>query len=231
MHPMLSILLAISLMCAGCSAPVKESTPINKDVNDMSKQLILAAERGDTHQVKRLLNEGANINERDDRGRTAIMAGTHANKPETVKLLIEAGADINLQDNMKDNPFLYAGAEGLTEVLKLLIQAKADTKLTNRYGGSALIPAAEKGHVENVKLLLTETDVNVNHINNLGWTALLEAVILTNGGPKHQEIVKLLIEHGADVNIADKEGVTPLQHAKKRGFTEIASMLTSAGAK
>ena len=226
-----SILVAFALLSAGCPAPVKKMPTIENDVNLMSKDFIVAAERGDTDHVRELLKRGVPINARDERGRTAILAATHGNKPETVKQLIEAGADINLQDNIKDNPFLYAGAEGLPEILKLLIQARADTKLTNRYGGTALIPAAEKGHVENVRMLLAETDVDVNHINNLGWTALLEAVILSKGGAKQQQIVQLLIEHGADVNIPDKERVTPLQHAKKRGFTEIEQMLVEAGAK
>ncbi|SFT23981.1 ankyrin repeat domain-containing protein [Paenibacillus sp. BC26] len=198
----------------------------------MSKELIAAAERGDVEKVARFLNEGANINEQDARGRTAIMAATHANKPDVVRLLIEAGADINVQDNMRDNPFLYAGAEGRLDILKLLIEAGADMKLTNRYGGNALIPASEKGHVENVRVLLTTTDVNVNHINNLGWTALLEVVVLTNGGPKYQQIARLLLDHGADVNIADRDGVTPLQHAKRdRRFKEIEQMLLQAGAR
>lgn len=115
--------------------------------------------------------------------------------------------------------------------MKLVIAAGADTKLTNRYGGTALIPAAERGHVEIVRELLANSDVDVNHINHLGWTALMEAIVLSDGGRKHQEIVQLLIEHGADVNIPDKDGVTPLQHAKQRGYKEIAEMLAKAGAR
>jgi hypothetical protein len=156
------------------------------------------------------------------------MAATHANQVQAVRVLIQAGADINIRDHRLDNPFLYAGAEGLLDILKLTIEAKADTKLTNRYGGTALIPACERGHVEIVKELLDHTDVDVNHINNLGWTALLEAIVLSNGGEKHQQIVQLLIDHGADITIADKDGVTPLQHARQRGFTEIVRILEAA---
>ena len=94
-----------------------------------------------------------------------------------------------------------------------------------------LISAAERGHGEVVEELLTHTDVDVNHINNLGWTALLEAVVLSDGGPRHQQIVQLLIDHAADVTIADKDGVTPLQHAHKLGFAEIARMLAHAEAR
>jgi ankyrin repeat protein len=147
---------------------------------------------------------------------------------ETVHALIAAGADINIRDNRSDNPFLYAGAEGLLDILKLTIDAGADTRLTNRFGGTALIPAADRGHVEIVKELLARTDVNVNHINNLGWTALLEAVILGEGGEQHQQIVQLLVDHGANINIADKDGVTPLEHARARGFSEIEQILLEA---
>ncbi|MFP3381453.1 ankyrin repeat domain-containing protein, partial [Bacillus sp. SIMBA_069] len=81
------------------------------------------------------------------------------------------------------------------DFVKAAIAAGADTTITNRFGGTALIPAADRGHVEIVRELLTTSDVNVNHVNNLGWTALLEAVILGDGGKNHQAIVKLLIEH------------------------------------
>lgn len=195
-----------------------------------AEDLIAAAEAGDTTAVLQLLRDGAAINAQDARGRTAILAATHGNHPETVAALIRAGADINLRDNRRDNVFLYAGAEGLLDILKLAIEAGADTRLTNRFGGTALIPASERGHVEVVTELLTRTDVDVNHVNNLGWTALLEAIILSSGGPRHQEIVRLLIAHGADVNLADGNGVTPLQHARTRGFTEIADQLIAAGA-
>ena len=194
----------------------------------MTAQLIQAAEAGDTAAVQQLLQAGADLNGRDAQDRTPVMAATHGNRVDTVRALIEAGADINLRDNRSDNPFLYAGAEGLLEILRLTIDAKADTRLTNRFGGTALIPAAERGHVDIVKELLTRTDVDVNHVNNLGWTALLEAIVLSDGGERHQQIVQLLVDHGADIDIADKDGVTPLQHARARGFTEIERILLAA---
>jgi ankyrin repeat protein len=100
----------------------------------------------------------------------------------------------------------------------------ADLKSTNRYGGTALIPASERGHVETVRTLI-DAGVDIDHINNLGWTALLEAIILSDGGPRHIEIVKLLVNAGADTTIADRDGVTPREHAEARGYQEIVEVL------
>ncbi len=193
----------------------------------MHQALFRAAEQGDTAAIQRLLADGAPINAQDERGRTAVLIATHARQTDAVRTLIEAGADINIRDQRSDNVLLYAGAEGLLDILRLAIAAGADTRITNRFGGTALIPAAERGHVEVVRELLTTSDVDVNHINNLGWTALLEAVILSDGGPRHQQIVQLLLEHRADPTIADKDDVTPLEHARQRGYTAIETLLTA----
>lgn len=208
----------------------KEPQSNEKKVEAMEQQLIVSAEKGDTTNVLKLLEDGADINATDGRGRTAVMAATYNNKAETVKALIDKGADLNIRDDNLDNVLLHAGAQGFLEIVKLAIDAGADTKLTNRFGGTALIPASERGHVEVVRELLTHSDIEVDHINNLHWTALLEAVILGSGGEQHQQIVQLLIDHGADVQIGDREGITPLQHAQKRGFQEIETILTKAEA-
>lgn len=191
---------------------------------------LAAATEGDLATLNRLVDAGQAIEARDGSGRTALMLATRADKVEAARLLIGRGADVNAKDDIQDTPYLYAGAEGRTEILKLTLAAGANLKDTNRYGGTALIPAAEKGHPDNVRLLL-EAGVDPDHINGLGWTALLEAVVLTDGGPVHQRIVQMLIEGGADVNIADREGVTPLAHARARGFAEIADLLEAAGAR
>ncbi|KQU20691.1 hypothetical protein ASG65_05150 [Bacillus sp. Leaf13] len=202
-----------------------------KEREGVNEQLIQAAERKETETISRLIEEGADINTQDSEGRTATMIATYNNDVETAKILITAGADVNIQDDMKNNPFLYAGAEGYLEILKLTINAGADPTITNRYGGTALIPASEHGYVNVIKELLTNTDIDINHVNNLGWTALLEAIILSNGDEKQQQTVQLLIDHGADVNIADHNNVTPLQHAREKGFKEIEQILTKEGAK
>jgi ankyrin repeat protein len=180
---------------------------------------------GDLAQV-RLLAGKTDLEARDPQGRTALLLATHANDVEIARVLIEAGADVNAKDGLKDTPFLYAGAEGRDEILKLILATgKARLDDANRYGGIALIPAAHHGHPTTVAILL-EAGLDVDHVNNLGWTALLEAVILGDGGPIYQEIVGQLVDAGAQ-QIPDGEGVTPQEHAKRRGFDAIAARIAA----
>ena len=81
---------------------------------------------------------------------------------------------------------------------------------------------------EVVKILI-DAKAPLNHVNNLGWTALMEAVVLGNGGRNYVEIVRSLVDANADVNIADRQGGTPLQHARRRGYTEMARIIENAG--
>lgn len=197
----------------------------------MDERLIVAALAGDQDGIAAALAGGADVDARDAAGRTPLMVATEARQTEAFRALLAAGADVDLQDDKLDNPFLYAGAEGLLDILVLAHEAGADPTITNRYGGVALIPAAERGHVEVVRYLLTETEVDIDHVNRLGWTALLEAILLSDGGPPHQAIVAMLIEHGADVDLADGDGIRPLAHARARGQVEIAALLQAAGAR
>jgi ankyrin repeat protein len=162
--------------------------------------------------------------------RSPLLIATHDNDIETARALIAAGADVNAKDQIADTPFLYAAAEGRLEILRMILATgRANLADTNRYGGNALIPAAHHGHPEVVRELL-KTSIDVNLVNRLGWTALLETIILSDGGPVHQEILAQLIAAGADVNLADAEGASPLTHARRRGYTEMVEMLEQAGA-
>src|ERR1043166_7322970 len=160
-----------------------------QQANENEREMIVAAERGELVLVKKLLAAGARIDARDQRGRSALLAATQKNRIDTARFLIQEGADVNAKDFSQDTPYLYAPAEGRTAIPNLKLAAGAD-----------LIPAAHHGHVEAVKLLLA-TAIDKNHVNNLGWTALLEAVILGDGGAAHAGIVRLLVAPGVNVNI------------------------------
>ncbi len=155
-----------------------------------------------------------------------LIAAAKANNAPLVAALIGRGGNVNAKDAIQDSAFLYAGAEGFNEVLRLTLAAGADVSSTNRYGGTALIPASEHGHVETVQILIA-AGVPVNHVNNLGWTAMQEAILLNNGGPRQLEVVRLLLDAGADPDIRDPEGRTALQNAERLGFAEIAALIRS----
>jgi ankyrin repeat protein len=186
--------------------------------------MIHAAAAGDADAVARFLGVGVPVDIRDHTGRTALLAAVQGNHVEVARILIQAGADVNAQDSQRDSPFLLAGASGHLEILEMTLAHGADLKATNRYGGTALIPACHHGHVDVVYRLL-KTRIDVDHVNRLGWTALLEAVILGDGGPPYIEIVDALLHAGANPRLADREGATALDHAQRRGFALIATLL------
>ena len=217
--------------------PLAQSTPIATPtlftlatLNKINEELIAAAQLGDSDRVRQLLSQGASAQYQDTSGTTALIAAAYRNHLAVAKLLIDAGADVNVQDSSKQSAYLIATSEGYVELLKLTLQAGADMHRTDSYNGTGLIRAAHRGHVEIIQVLL-RTDIKVNHINRLGWTALLEAIILGDGGPRHTEVVRLIVQAGADVNLADSNSVTPFAHARQRGYTDITTILEKAGAK
>lgn len=229
MKPMSSALHTVLFLLAWLALPV---AGYGADRPEAAGALIAAAARGDLGQLKQLLAAGAPIDARDGAGRTALLAAVDADRGEAARLLIEAGADINAQATNQDSPWLLAGARGRTGMLERMLQTgRVDYGKRNRYGGNALIPACHYGHVETVRLLLAKSKIDVNQINNLGWTALLEAIILGDGGARHTEIVRLLLAHGAKPDLADRDGVTPLAHARQRRQETIVALLAAAGAK
>jgi ankyrin repeat protein len=206
--------------CSGSAEPPR----------DDGAELVRAAGEGDLPLLRGLIESGVDVDARDATGRTAITASVYGGHVDVVRALVDAGADPDLQDDMRANALLATGETGNVEVLREVLRAEPDLARTNRFGGTALIPAAHRGHVEVVRELLG-TEIDVDHVNEPGWTALLEAVILGDGGPAHREIVRLLVAAGADVNLPDAGGVTPLQHARSRGYAEIERELEAAGAR
>jgi uncharacterized protein len=183
---------------------------------------------GDIARVNALITSGAAVDEKNRSGETALLLAVKHDRTAIAKSLMAAGASINARAKNKDTPWLLAGASGRTEIVRAMIPLGPDLSIRNRYGGNALIPACERGHVETIKLLLT-TAIDVDHVNNLGWTCLLEIVILGDGGPRHVEAARLVLDAGANPNIADKDGISPLAHARAKGQAEVAALIEKAG--
>jgi uncharacterized protein len=194
---------------------------------DASTRLLAAATSGDVAAVAQALDEGAPIGARDANDRTALLLAATFDHVDVARLLIERGADPNALDDRHDTPWLVTGVTGSVAMLEVLLPARPDLTIRNRYGGVSIIPASERGHVDYVRRVAS-IGVDVNHVNDLTWTALLEAVILGDGSAVYSEIVSILLAAGADPSIPDKDGVTALEHARANGYADIARLLSAA---
>jgi ankyrin repeat protein len=194
-------------------------------VTDPNDALLEAASVDDADQAARALKLGADLEARDERNRTPLLIAASEDSLDVARLLVRHGADPNAVDDESATPWLATGVTGSVAMLEILLPAVPDLARVNRFGGVSIIPASERGHVDYVRRVV-QTDINVNHVNNLGWTALLEAVVLGDGGEPHQEIVRILLDAGADASIADDDGVTPLEHAREKQQSEVVRILT-----
>ncbi|EAQ00806.1 Ankyrin repeat protein [Janibacter sp. HTCC2649] len=189
-------------------------------------RLLRAAAEGDVAAVTAALDEGAGIESRDEHGRNALLLAATGDHVEVAQLLVTRGASPDALDDRHDTPWLVTGVTGSVAMLEALLPADPDLTIRNRFGGVSVIPASERGHVDYVRRVV-RTGIDVNHVNDLGWTALLEAVILGDGGQRHQEIVQILLDAGADTSLADRDGVTALEHAQRMGQSAIAGILST----
>lgn len=208
-------------------SPGHSITMSNAKTEIMKDDILNMVKRNDLPGVSKALENGADVNAVDDGKRSLLLIATISHQTEMAKLLIKYGADVNMQADNLDSPFLYAGASGQVELVRLYLAHGARFDIFNRYHGTALIPACERGHVETVKVLANTRGYPVDHVNRLGWTALMEAIILGDGSKKYQQIVQILKDAGAKLDIPDKDGITPLEHARTRGFNEIVAILKS----
>jgi len=217
-------MVAVAALAAGCGDEAPETDPTRDEA------LIEAAAAGDRDAVVRLLDEGASVAAKDATGRTALVAAAYGNHVAVAEALIEARADVNVQDESRQSAFLIATSEVGDDprLLELTLRSGADIDAKDSYNGTGLIRAADRGYLRIVRRLL-ETDIEVDHVNRLGWTALLEAVILGGGDAAHTEVVRALVgAGGADVGIADGNGTTALGHARNYGYEEMVEILAAA---
>lgn len=205
-----------------------KKVPLNLQKKNTMKNenLIELVKSNNAEGLRTALENGADVNTKDSRGRSLLLLAVVGKKIKITKILVEYKADVNLQDQQLDSAFLFAGANGQTELVKLFLKNGARFDVFNRYNGTALIPACERGHVETVKVLANTEGFPIDHVNRLGWTALMEAVILGDGSLKYQQIVQILKDKKTK-DIADKDGITALEHAKSLGYKEIVKILES----
>ncbi|WP_409328858.1 ankyrin repeat domain-containing protein [Trujillonella humicola] len=193
-------------------------------VADPAGSLLEAAAAGDPDRAALALRAGAALEVRDAGGRTPLLLAATSDRVDVARLLVALGADPDALDGRHDTPWLVTGVTGSVAMLEVLLPAGPDLTIRNRFGGVSVIPAAERGHVDYVRRVV-ETGIDVNHVNDPGWTALLEAVVYGDGSGPYVEIVRILLAAGADPGIRDANGRTALDHALARGHEEIAQAL------
>jgi uncharacterized protein len=191
-----------------------------------------AAQRGDAAALQRLARESPSaLQARDAQGRTPLHVATFARQPAAVRALLAAGVDTAALESGRYDAVTIAAVADDEATLAALLSGGASARLvTSRYDGTALIAAAHLGH-DGVVRQLIKAGAPLDHVNNLHWTALIEAIVLGDGGPRHQATLRALVQAGAGLQIADGQGRTPLQLARSRGYTEMIALLQSAGAR
>ena len=226
--------VALAVACGlGCMASLAASAQTAPSATEAAAYtgLHAAAQKGDIAKIEKVAATKADLNARDSNGRTPLHVAAFARQRGAIKALGRAGADINLLDKDKYDGVTIASVADDEETLRVLLASGASAKLTtSRYDGTALIAAAHLGHDGVVKQLIA-AGAPLDHVNNLHWTAAIEAVVLGDGGPRHQETLKALIKAGANLQLTDRQGNTPLQLAKSRGFTGMETLLSQAGAR
>lgn len=214
----LGLLLSMSLAAAQIPPSSSESAAYSG--------LHAAAHAGDTDVIGKLIEAGANIGELDAKKRTPLHAAAYASHENAVRALAKAGADLNALEYQAYDVVTIAAVANDLAMLKTVLELGASaSNITSPYEGTALIAAAHLGHYEVVKMLI-DAGAPLDHINNLNWTALIEVIVLGDGGSDHLKAARHLVEAGADKAIGDRDGVTPLEHAKKRGYTEMIKVLS-----
>jgi uncharacterized protein len=220
--------LAAALALAGPAAAQRVPSP--REIAAYTG-LFAAAHAGDGAAIARQVAAGAPVDARDGHDRTPLHVAAYAGHAEAMRALVRAGANPNALERDRYDIVTIAAVANDAATLALALGLGASAKnVTSRYDGTALIAAAHLGHVEVVRLLI-RAGAPLDHVNNLGWTALIESIVLGDGGPRHTATLKALVDAGANVNRADRSGDTPLALARRQGYREMVAILERAGAR
>jgi uncharacterized protein len=221
----------VALMCLFATPITAAQAPPSTQEVALFSALHTAAHRGNVAAIEAAAATKADLNARDSCGRTPLRVAVFAKQREFLKALVKAGANINLLENDRYDGITIASVADDEETLRVLIQLGANAKLTtSRYDGTALIAAAHLGHDGVVRQLIA-AGAPLDHVNNLHWTAVIEAIVLGDGGKRHQATLEALIKAGANLQLTDRQGNTPLALARQRGYAPMVRMLEAAGAK
>lgn len=227
MRNVIAGLLTIGLMTSAVGVARAQVVPSASEVAAYAG-LHAAAAAGNVEEIQRLIAAGADLEARDGHGRTALHVAAHGSHHGVVMALIRGGANPRALDSQRYDIVTIAAVKDDVRMVSLALENGGDAReITSPYDGTALIAAAHLGH-DGVVRELIRFGAPLDHVNNLGWTALIEAVILGDGGPRHVACVRALLEAGANAALADRTGATPLTLARRRGYAAMVSMLEQA---
>lgn len=224
-------LIVIIACCIPLWGPALAQTPPSGAEIARYGELFEAVVSADHLALQSLLAAGGDYRLRDSHGRTALHVAAFTANHKAMRLLVEAGANPNALEQDRYDMVTIAAVANDVATLKLALKlGNRATNITSRYDGTALIAAAHLGHAEVVETLI-QAGAPLDHVNNLGWTALIESIVLGDGGPRHVATLRALIAAGANVNLADRRGQTPLTLAKQQRYAAMVEILVAAGAR
>jgi len=222
-----SLVVALAAIVAVPTAAVTQTAPSDRDLA-IYAGLHAAAANGDVAEIERLVAGGEQPNIQDSRSRTPLHVAAFRKHHAAAQALLRLGANPNALDADRFDVATIAAVQNDLELLKIALAGKARPgNVTGPYDATALIAAAHHGHVEIVGALI-EARAPLDHRNQLGWTALIVAVVLGNGGKNHTEVVEALVKAGADTEVKDRNGTTALGHARSRGYADMVKILAAA---
>lgn len=221
----------LAFVVAGfCGLAMAQRAPSAEELRSYSG-LFAAAAQGEAARIPALVAAGARVDARDGNGRTPWHVAAFRGQVDAMRALAQAGANPNaLEGDRYDAVTIAAVANDVRTLDAALALGNSARNVTSRYDGTALIAAAHLGHAEVVRRLI-RAGAPLDHVNNLGWTALIESIVLGDGGAAHLATLEALVAAGANVNLADRNGATPLALAKARGYARMAAVLERAGAR
>ena len=225
--------LALGLLCSVVAAPGSARAQVPPSDSELRSYagLHAAAARGDIAAIDKLTRDGAKIDAQDSHSRTPLHVAAFFRHHDAARALLRHGANVNALEQQKYDVITIAAVNDDVEMIKVALAGGGDAgAITSPYHGTALIAAAHLGHAEVVRTLIAAR-APLDHVNNLGWTALIESIVLGDGGRNHTDTLAALVKAGANVNLADRNGATPLALARGRGFAEMTKILEAAGAR
>ena len=222
---------------------------VNAPGRERVTPLHAAVDKGHLSTAMLLLQRGADLGSRDFVNRTPLHIASYRGHAEIVSLLIYYGANPNAETNNRETPLFLASKYGRQNAARLLLEHGANANRSNAKGLTPLRAAWQEGHIDNVRLLL-DYGADVKSSDNRGKSPLhlvlqeshyrdillLDPPVPSSLRPnpafleRRLDIVKLLLEHGADTKYPDKYGATPLHIASRKGFIDIVQLLIHHGA-